>query len=515
MITSDTFNISNDKNTLLGGNDMNHLTEGIKEKVERFLLGKKKLYINGQFVESQSGKTFDTYNPATGEVLATVYEADAADIDFAVKAARKAFDEGPWSKMSASTRSRLMYKLADLMEENSAELAQLETLDNGKPIRETLNADIPLSIEHMRYYAGWSTKMVGQTIPVNGSFFNYTRHEAVGVVGQIIPWNFPLLMAMWKLGAALATGCTIVLKPAEQTPLSVLYLAELIEEAGFPPGVINIVPGFGETAGQPLVDHPLVDKVAFTGSTAVGKRIMSNASQTLKRVTLELGGKSPNIILPDADLTKAIPGALNGVMFNQGQVCCAGSRVFIQKKQFDNVVADMAAHAKNMKQGAGIHADTEIGPLVSAEQQTRVLSYIDKGLSEGAQLVAGGKKTQEQGYFVSPTIFADVRDEMTIAKEEIFGPVISAMPYDDLDELLARANNSEFGLAAGVWTRDLKNAHYIANNLRAGTVWVNCYNVFDAASPFGGYKQSGIGREMGSYALENYTEVKSVWISMN
>lgn len=515
MIPSGIFNISNDKNTLLGGNHMNHLTEGIKEKIEKFLQGKKKLYINGQFVESQSGKTFDTYNPATGEVLATVYEADAADIDFAVKAARQAFDKGPWSKMSASTRSRLMYKLADLMEEYSAELAQLETLDNGKPIRETSNADIPLSIEHMRYYAGWSTKMVGQTIPVNGSFFNYTRHEAVGVVGQIIPWNFPLLMAMWKLGAALATGCTIVLKPAEQTPLSVLYLAELIEEAGFPPGVINIVPGFGETAGQPLVDHPLVDKIAFTGSTAVGKRIMSNASQTLKRVTLELGGKSPNIILPDADLTKAIPGALNGVMFNQGQVCCAGSRVFIQKKQFDNVVADMAAHAQNIKQGAGIHADTEIGPLVSAEQQTRVLSYIDKGLSEGAQLVAGGKKTQEQGYFVAPTIFADVRDEMTIAKEEIFGPVISAMPYDDLDELLARANNSEFGLAAGVWTRDLKNAHYIANNLRAGTVWVNCYNVFDAASPFGGYKQSGIGREMGSYALENYTEVKSVWISMN
>ncbi|WP_071394723.1 aldehyde dehydrogenase family protein [Bacillus tuaregi] len=494
---------------------MKQLTEGINEKVVRFLQGNKKLYINGQFVESQSGKTFDTYNPATGEVLASVYEANAMDIDQAVKAARKAFDEGPWSKMSASSRSRLMYKLADLMEENSAELAQLETLDNGKPIRETSNADIPLSIEHMRYYAGWSTKLVGQTIPVNGPFFNYTRHEAVGVVGQIIPWNFPLLMAMWKLGAALATGCTIVLKPAEQTPLSVLYLAELIEEAGFPPGVINIVPGFGETAGQPLVDHPLVDKIAFTGSTAVGKRIMASASNTLKRVTLELGGKSPNIILPDADLTKAIPGALNGVMFNQGQVCCAGSRVFIQKKQFDNVIADMAAHANNIKQGAGIHGDTEIGPLVSAEQQNRVLSYIDKGLNEGAQLVAGGKKPQEQGYFVAPTIFADVRDEMTIAREEIFGPVISAMPYEDLDELVKRANNSDFGLAAGVWTRDLQNAHYIANNLRAGTVWVNCYNVFDAASPFGGFKQSGIGREMGSYALENYTEVKSVWISLN
>ncbi|WP_299092595.1 aldehyde dehydrogenase family protein [uncultured Metabacillus sp.] len=494
---------------------MSQITAGLNEKVDRFLSGKKKLYINGEFVESKSQKTFDTYNPATGEVLASVYESGVEDIDLAVKAARKAFDEGPWSKMSASDRSRLMYKLADLMEENSQELAQLETLDNGKPIRETTNADIPLAIEHMRYYAGWSTKIVGQTIPVNGPFFNYTRHEAVGVVGQIIPWNFPLLMAMWKLGAALATGCTVVLKPAEQTPLSALYLAELLEEAGFPPGVVNIVPGFGETAGQPLVDHPLVDKIAFTGSTEVGKQIMSNASKTLKRVTLELGGKSPNIILPDADLTKAIPGALNGVMFNQGQVCCAGSRVFIQKKQFDNVVADMASHANKIKQGAGIHADTEIGPLVSAEQQNRVLGYIEKGLNEGAQLVAGGNKPQEQGYFVSPTIFADVRDEMTIAKEEIFGPVISAMPYEDLDELIDRANNSEYGLAAGVWTQDVAKAHYIANKLRAGTVWVNCYNAFDAASPFGGYKQSGIGREMGSYALNNYTEVKSVWISMN
>ncbi|MEH7386852.1 aldehyde dehydrogenase family protein [Bacillus sp. JJ1521] len=494
---------------------MSQLIFALREKVESFLNGTKKLYINGEFVESASGKTFESYNPATGEVLATVSEAGPEDIDRAVKAARKAFDEGPWQKMTAAQRSRIMYKLADLMELHKDELAQLETLDNGKPIRETSNADIPLAIEHMRYYAGWSTKIVGQTIPVNGPFFNYTRHEAVGVVGQIIPWNFPLLMAMWKLGAALATGCTVVLKPAEQTPLSALYLAELMEEAGFPAGVVNIVPGFGETAGQPLVDHPLVDKIAFTGSTEVGKSIMERASKSLKRVTLELGGKSPNIILPDADLSKAIPGALNGVMFNQGQVCCAGSRVFIQKKQFDNVVADMASHAEKIKQGAGLHSDTEIGPLVSIEQQNRVLGYIEKGINEGAELVVGGQKPYEEGYFVSPTIFANVKDEMTIAKEEIFGPVISAMPYDDLDELIARANSSEYGLAAGVWTQDVSKAHYIANNLRAGTVWVNCYNAFDAASPFGGYKQSGIGREMGSYALNNYTEVKSVWIAMN
>jgi aldehyde dehydrogenase (NAD+) len=494
---------------------MSQVAVELREKVATFLQGTKRLYINGQFVESASQKTFETPNPATGETLATVYEAGREDIHRAVIAARQAFDEGPWSKMAAAERSRLMYKLADLMERDQLELAQLETLDNGKPIRETTAADVPLAIEHMRYYAGWATKIVGQTIPVSGNYFNYTRHEAVGVVGQIIPWNFPLLMAMWKLGAALATGCTVVLKPAEQTPLSALYLAELIEEAGFPKGVVNIVPGYGESAGQALVNHPLVDKIAFTGSTEVGKIIMKQASESLKRVTLELGGKSPNIILPDADLSRAIPGALNGVMFNQGQVCCAGSRLFVPKKMFDNVVADLALYSKNLRQGAGINPDTNIGPLVSKEQQKRVLSYINKGVEEGAELVAGGTTPYENGYFIAPTVFADVKDEMTIAKEEIFGPVIAAMPFEDLDEVIERANRSHYGLAAGVWTENLKSAHYIAAKLRAGTVWVNCYNAFDAASPFGGYKQSGLGREMGSYALQNYTEVKSIWVNMS
>ncbi|MDG4849885.1 aldehyde dehydrogenase family protein [Peribacillus frigoritolerans] len=487
----------------------------LNPRVQEFLKGTKKLLINGELVEAASGKTFETLDPSNGKVLAVVSEAGPEDVDKAVKAARTAFDKGPWKKMSASERSRLIYKLADLMEEHKEALAQLDTLDNGKPIGETTNADVPLAIDHFRYYAGWTTKIVGQTIPVAGNYFNYTRHEAVGVVGQIIPWNFPLLMAAWKLGAALATGCTIVLKPAEQTPLSALYLGQLALEAGFPPGVLNVIPGFGETAGSPLVDHPDVDKIAFTGSTSVGKMIMRQASGTVKKISLELGGKSPNIILPDADMSKAIPGALMGIMFNQGQVCCAGSRLYIQKKSYDNVVADLVSHAKNIKQGAGLDPSTQIGPLVSSEQMERVGGYIEKGKSEGAEVVTGGNYGQGEGYFVTPTIFAGVEDEMTIAKEEIFGPVVAAMPFDDLDDVINRANNSEYGLAAGLWTQDVRKAHYVANELKAGTVWVNCYNAFDAASPFGGYKQSGIGREMGSYALDNYTEVKSVWINLN
>lgn len=486
----------------------------LSRKVTEFLTGTKKMFIDGDFVESISGKVFETYNPADGEVLAYVSEAQAEDVHLAVMAAKKAFEEGPWSKMSASERGRLMYRLGELIEENKQELAEIDSLDNGKPIHEVLGNDIPNAVGQFQYYAGWATKIMGQTIPVSGPYFNYTRHEPIGVVGQIIPWNFPLMMAAWKIAPALATGCTVVLKPAEQTPLSALYLAKLVAEAGFPDGVINIVPGYGQIAGDALVKHSHVNKIAFTGSTNVGKSIMKEAANTMKRVTLELGGKSPNIILPDADLTKAAPGVFSGIMANQGEVCSAGSRVFIQKKAFDNVMSDLVSYAKNVKQGHGLDPETEMGPLVSKKQQERVLNYIEQGNEAGATMLTGGGHT-EKGYFVEPTIFSDVDDQMSIAREEIFGPVVVAMPYDDLDEIIDRANNSPFGLAAGVWTENLKNAHYVANRLKAGSVWVNCYNVTDPASPFGGYKESGFGREMGSYALNNYTEVKSVWINLD
>lgn len=482
-------------------------------KVVEFLQGAKKLFINGRFVESQSGKTFTSINPATGEGFAIVSEALEEDVNLAVEAAREAFDHGPWSKMSAAERGRLMYKLADLMEENKVELAQIDTLDNGKPIGEMLNNDLPNAIEQFRYYAGWTTKIMGQTIPVAGSFFNYTKHEAVGVVGQIIPWNFPLMMAAWKIAPAIATGCTVVLKPAALTPLSALYFAKLVQEAGFPDGVINIVNGSGTIAGNALVSHPKVDKIAFTGSTEVGKTIMKSATDTMKRVTMELGGKSPNIILPDADLSKAIPGVFSGIMANQGQVCSAGSRIFIHKDSYDYVVSELASLARNVKLGNGLDPETTMGPLVSQKQQDVVRGYINKGVSEGATAFAGSSYTGE-GYFVEPTVFANVHDDMTIVKEEIFGPVVVAISYENLDEVILRANNSPYGLGAGVWTENLKNAHYVASKLKAGSVWVNCYNMTDPASPFGGYKESGFGREMGSYALDNYTEVKSVWINL-
>lgn len=485
----------------------------LSSKVEKFLVGTKRLFIGGEFVESVSGETFETYNPANGELLAEVSEAQIKDVHLAVEAAKKAFEEGPWSKMSAAERGKLIYKLAMLIEENKQELAEIDALDNGKPIRDLLENDIPNAIGQFEYYAGWTTKIMGQTIPVSGPYVNYTMHEPVGVVGQIIPWNFPLMMAAWKIAPALATGCTVVLKPAEQTPLSALYLAELVKEAGFPKGVINIIPGFGGIAGDALVKHPGINKIAFTGSTDVGKQIMKEAANTMKRVTLELGGKSPNIILPDADLKKAIPGVFSGIMANQGEVCSAGSRVYIHREIFDEVTEGLVKYAKSVKQGSGLLPDTDMGPLVSKKQQQRVVDYINKGSQEGAKILVGGGHT-EKGCFVEPTVFVDVHEEMSIAKEEIFGPVVVAMPYDSIDEVVERANESSYGLAAGLWTENLKNAHLVANRLKAGSVWVNCYNVTDPASPFGGYKESGFGREMGSYALENYTEVKSVWIDL-
>lgn len=489
-------------------------------RVEAFLAGgPKKLFIGGEFVASASGKTFETIDPATGKAITSVYEADAEDVELAVQAAEKAL-AGAWAKVTPSERGRLLWKLADLMEEHAEALAQLETIDNGKPVTHARVADIPLAIDHFRYYAGWSTKLAGEVInnSAGPNMLTYTRREPVGVVGQIIPWNFPLLLAAWKLGAALATGNAVILKSAEQTPLTAIYLAELIQQAGFPEGVVNIITGFGPTAGAAITNHPRIRKVAFTGSTEVGKLIMQQAAGNLKRVSLELGGKSPNIIFPDADFSKAIPGALMGIFFNQGQVCCAGSQLFVHKKVYDNVLADMTSFASKMKQGNGLDESTEIGPLVSSEQFARVSGYLQKGHEEGATSLTGGAPLDGPGYFVPPTIFADVNERMTIAREEIFGPVVAAMPFDDeaqIADVIRRANDTEYGLAAGVWTTDLRKAHKVAHALEAGTVWVNCYNALDAAVPFGGYKQSGYGREMGSYALDLYTQVKAVWVNLD
>jgi phenylacetaldehyde dehydrogenase len=473
-----------------------------------------KLLINGKWVDAASGKTFATYNPATGEVLANVAAGDKEDIDRAVKAARAAFETGPWSKISPSERGRLLWKLADLLEKHTEEFAQLESLDNGKPLKVARAADVPLAVDHFRYYAGWATKIEGNTISLGlakqGKFHAYTVREPVGVAGQIIPWNFPLLMAAWKLAPALSVGCTVILKPAEQTPLTALRLGELIMEAGFPEGVVNIVPGFGETAGAALAAHPDVDKIAFTGSTEVGKLIIHAAAGNLKKVSLELGGKSPNIILDDADIDAAIPGAASAIFFNQGQTCCAGSRLFIDKKIFDKVVDGVAQNASKIRIGQGFDPDVDMGPLVSEEQFNKVCSYLESGKQEGAKAVTGGSRSGNRGYFVQPTVLINTTDTMKVVQEEIFGPVLTAIPFSDINEIAAKANNTEYGLAAGIWTRDIKKAHALASKLRAGTVWINCYNVFDASLPFGGYKQSGWGREMGHEVLKNYTEVKSV-----
>jgi phenylacetaldehyde dehydrogenase len=490
----------------------------IDPKVSSFVTTTQKLLINGKWVEAASGKTFPTYNPATGKVLANVAEGDSEDIDRAVKAARAAFESGPWARMSPAQRGRLIWKLADLIDEHREEFAQLESLDNGKPLKVARVADVPLTVEHFHYYAGWATKIEGNTIPITlanpSKYLAYTLREPVGVVGQIIPWNFPLLMAAWKLGPALAAGCAIVLKPAEQTPLSALRLGELIEEAGFPDGVVNIVPGYGETAGAALAVHPDVDKVAFTGSTEVGKLILNAAAGNLKKVSLELGGKSPNIILGDADLDTAILGAASAIFFNHGQCCCAGSRLFVEEKVFDKVVEGVAGAADKIRVKPGFEPDCEMGPLVSEEQLNRVCGYLESGLREGAKPVTGGMRIGDEGYFVKPTVLVNTNDTMRVVREEIFGPVVAAIPFHDTDEIVSRANDTIYGLAAGIWSRDIKKAHSIAAKLRAGTVWINCYNVFDPALPFGGYKQSGWGREMGHEVLEHYTEVKSVCASL-
>ncbi len=490
-------------------------TAQMHNRVQEFVSRPRKMFIDGKWVEAASGKTFPTYNPATGEVLAQIAEGDREDIDRAVKAARRAFEGDAWADMTASQRGRLIWKLGDLIEEHLEEFAQLESLDNGKPLSVARVADVPLAVDLFRYMAGWATKIEGNTIPISASskhvkYFAYTRREPVGVVGQIIPWNFPLLMAAWKLGPALATGCTVVLKPAEQTPLSALLLAELIAEAGFPEGVVNVVPGYGETAGAALASHPDVDKVAFTGSTEVGKLILQAAAGNLKKVSLELGGKSPNIVFADADMKATIPGAAGAIFFNHGQCCCAGSRLYVEQSIFDHVVQGVAEQAKRIKVGPGFDPETSMGPLVSEEQLHRVCSYLEIGLSEGAEAVVGGHKRPGSGYFVEPTVMVKTKPEMKVVREEIFGPVVCAMPFRDVDKLIAEANQSEYGLAAAVWTRDISKAHRIAEKLRAGTVWINCYNVFDAALPFGGYKQSGWGREMGHEVLEMYTEVKAV-----
>lgn len=472
------------------------------------------LFINGEWRDSVSGETFPTHHPATEEKIADVAKANEKDVDLAVKAARRAFETGPWAKMDAKDRGRLMYKLADLIEANIDELAALETLDNGKPISDSRGGDLPLVIDVFRYYAGWADKLHGQTIPMRGNFFSYTRKEPVGVVGQIIPWNFPQLMVSWKWAPALAAGCTIVMKPAEQTPLSCLRLAELAQEAGFPDGVINVVTGYGD-AGAAIVRHPEIDKIAFTGSTETGQSIMREAAQTLKRTTFELGGKSPNIIFSDADIDAAINGAEFGLFFNQGQCCCAGSRLFVQEDIHKDFVKEVVKKAKQRVTGNPFDSATTHGPQIDGEQFNKIMSYIERGKIEGAECLVGGKRFGDKGFFIEPTVFDNVTDEMAIATDEIFGPVLSVLPFNTIEEVIERGNRTNFGLAAAVWTKDVSKAHTVAAKLRAGTVWVNCYDVFDAGAPFGGFKHSGIGRELGEAGLANYTELKTVTINLD
>lgn len=479
-----------------------------------FLAKPHKMLIDGNWVDARSGKTLPVEDPATQEIIANVPAAEKADVDSAVEAARRAFETGAWSRLSPAERSKLVWRLGDLLEKHADEFAEIEALDAGKPVTNARNQDVAGSIDMFRYMAGWPQRLGGETVPVSspGNWHAYTMREPVGVVGQIIPWNFPLLMAAWKIAPALAAGCTIVLKPAEQTPLSALRFGELVAEAGIPDGVVNIVTGYGETAGAALAEHPGVDKIAFTGSTEVGKLIVRAAAGNLKRVSLELGGKSPAIVFPDADLDQAISGTADAIFYNQGQCCTAGSRLFAHKSIYDRVVEGVAAQAGKLKIGHGLDPSVNLGPLVSKDQHERVSGFLRSGRSEGAEVVTGGNALGDRGYFFEPTVLAQTNRTMRVVREEIFGPVVCVQSFgdDDLDAVAKFANDTEYGLLASVWTKNLKVAHMMARKIKAGMICINAHNYGDPAWPFGGYKQSGWGREMGKEVMEHYTETKSV-----